>query len=110
MKLVDKDHSFTYSPVVLIFEKQEQLNIQKILNNPFSDHIGIMLSSDKKQTVRLLISDICGRTHITKNEMCNRGTNYLFVDDLEKLLPGMYIVQIISEKEIIKEKIIKVKL
>jgi len=109
LKMVDKDHSFNYSPVVLISEGQEQLNIQKILNNPFSDHIGITLSSDKKQAIRLLISDINGRTIIAKSEMCNKGVNYFSVDDLEKLLPGTYIIQIISEEKVLKEKLVKLK-
>src|SRR5688572_28041346 len=107
--MVDKDYSYTYGPIIVVSGKQEQLNTLKIINNPFTSNIGMIISSDKKQMFQLILTDIGGRNIVTKNELCVRGTNYFFFENLERLFPGVYVIQVISNDNVFKEKLIKLK-
>lgn len=108
LKMVDKDNTSKYSPIIILAGKTGQLMIQKILNNPFEKSFGILLTSEKKLPVSLILSDISGKTIRRINEIIDHGTNYLTLEGLESLAPATYVLQIISGEDILRAKLVKI--
>jgi uncharacterized repeat protein (TIGR01451 family) len=107
LKMVDKDGTFKYSPILFFPERSAQQEIQKIVNNPFYNEFGIVLTSDKKVAATIILSDVNGRTIRRKSETLNYGVNNFIFGDLENLLPGTYIIQVITGETMMKSKVVK---
>jgi hypothetical protein len=109
LKMIDKDGSFKYSPTIILPENKGQLNIQKILNNPFNDKFGIILTSNKRSYADFIISDVTGKTIQKKIDTIEPGVNYYSFDGLENLPAGIYLFQVISNETLVKTKLVKLK-
>jgi hypothetical protein len=107
--MIDKDGSFKYSPMIILPENKGQLNIQKILNNPFNDKFGIILTSNKRSYADFIISDVTGKTIQKKIDTIEPGVNYYSFDGLENLPAGIYLFQVISNETLLKTKLVKLK-
>jgi hypothetical protein len=107
LKAVDKDQQYKYSAVIAINNKQQGISVQRIYPNPFSDNISIRLIADKKQPVRMELTDLTGRLVLNKTITCLEGTNDILVPQLEKLNRGTYFLQFISNDATQRVKLVK---
>ncbi|MEP6615228.1 MAG: isopeptide-forming domain-containing fimbrial protein [Ginsengibacter sp.] len=103
---VDVDGKKTYSKIIVlrITNEKQQLIISP---NPFSQAIKMTLDWNRDEPALLKIIDASGKTVAERHLKMNRGTNYLKVDHLMKLLPGYYFAQVISDRQKISGKIVK---
>ncbi|MBA2406547.1 MAG: T9SS type A sorting domain-containing protein, partial [Chitinophagales bacterium] len=94
LRLVDLDHSFTYSPVRWIELSDINLtnNIQ-VFPSPFYNELSIQIVSSKDQLVIIDITDISGRLIRESSHQLYKGTNFISFNDLLNLTTGVYFIK-----------------
>lgn len=79
-----------------------------IYPNPFTSDFIVNLNSQAGDTVQLFVNDINGKTNYLWMEFKVRENNQkITIDDLSRLKPGIYIVNVIINNTRYSEKIIK---
>lgn len=106
IKEVDIDGRYEFSNIVSILPNRS-IKTAKTFPNPFTNYTNVTISSAKAQSVRLLLSDVSGKTVWVKNENCVKGTNTILLDQTNHLKPGTYFLRIITEEGSYQEEIIK---
>ncbi len=107
LKQYDKDGNFYYSSIAVVNFKISGININSVYPNPFTTEIKIDVSSDRHETVQVLLSDNTGRTYKTQSFTIQNGVNHISINDLGKLSAGMYVLQIKTTYAVLKFKLKK---
>lgn len=107
LKMVDKDLNFKYSAIVSVLEKQNDLALLKVFNNPFSSEIKIAITSGKEQPVQLQLLDIAGKIVVNRSGLCHHGTTDLLIDGLNALQSGVYLLKVATINETKNIKLVK---
>ncbi|MEO6611734.1 MAG: T9SS type A sorting domain-containing protein [Chitinophagaceae bacterium] len=107
LKLVDRDNRFTYSRELLLTKKQGGLSIGQSFPVPFTHELNIQLLSDRKQEVKVQLTDMLGRTVLDHYENCIAGNNTILLSGVDKLQPGIYILKINSSTTSCQQKLVK---
>lgn len=107
LKMVDRDNHFTYSPEVLLVKKQAGLTIAQSFPVPFTNVLNVQLYTDKKQEVRVQLTDMLGRAVLNRTENCSTGTNLILLNELEKLQPGIYLLKVSTGETTCQQKLIR---
>lgn len=79
----------------------------KIVPNPFHDHLQITFFSADTQQIFLEIFNLQGKLLFSKTDLALKGMNSINLYDLNRLSSGLYIVRIVTGRNIMTEKIIK---
>lgn len=107
LKMVDIDGKFEYSPVVkLQYDLQEALT-SRIYPNPFIDKIQLDLAMKQDQVIHVMLLDQHGHAVLKENHRCFRGSNIITLHRLNRLPAGMYLLQIVTDKETLSQKLFK---
>ncbi|WP_165958089.1 SBBP repeat-containing protein [Segetibacter sp. 3557_3] len=93
LKMVDKDGSFTYSPVVAVRLTGNEILLQ-ILQNPVADHLNLQVAA-RGQTVTLSVVDNAGRM-LKQSTLKTTGATFLSLD-ISSLPKGKYYLTARSE-------------
>ena len=88
LKTVDRNGSFSYSPVVVLQADEHQENPIRIYPNPFSRYLVVTVPDGESNTLEM--RDINGRVVFTA-ALPNGGTHYVNLP--ENLARGVYFVQ-----------------
>jgi uncharacterized repeat protein (TIGR01451 family) len=107
LKLIDRDNQYKYSPVVMVNKKKDGLSILQSFPNPFINELNIQIISDRKQTVQVQLMDMLGKTLFNRNENFIIGTNTILLDQLNRLQPGMYLLQVSTPDIKVQQKLVK---
>jgi uncharacterized repeat protein (TIGR01451 family) len=107
LKIVARDQTFKYSPIVYVSNKQQGWELSKVFPAPFTDELNLQLSLDKKMTIKVELTDIRGHLVANRNQPCNPGVNAIMLDQLNKLPAGMYHLRITGEGGILKQRLMK---
>lgn len=100
LKMLDIDGKFTYSSVVLIKKDAKKINGIAINPNPvISGFTTVRFTSARPTAVELKVVDISGKVQLQQTMKAVEGNNSLSVNNLDKLQPGIYLLQMISEGE-----------
>jgi hypothetical protein len=105
--LYDKDGKYTFSNVVIINFKISGITINSVYPNPFVNEVKIDVSSDRHETVQVVLSDNTGRICKTQTFTIQNGVNHISINDLSKLSAGMYVLQIKTTYAVLKFKLKK---
>lgn len=103
---VDADGRKNYSRIIVL-RATGKMNPVTISPNPFSESININFDWKKDEVGSLVLVNASGTNVFEKQLHLNKGGNYLKVDNLLKLPPGYYFVQLVSTTEKISIKIAK---
>ena len=106
LKQVDQDGKKNYSKVISLGVNNETKSLF-VSPNPFRNYFNINMDWSNTETAVLNIVDVTGKKLLTKNISLAKGYNHIKVDDVQLLLPGNYILQIISASKKIAERIFK---
>jgi hypothetical protein len=92
LKMVDLDGKFKYSKTVSVTGDKNSLPLV-IYSNPFSDLIRFKVNVSRAQTLTMTVSDIMGKTYISKTIQARAGDNLV---NLQSNIggSGMYILHI----------------
>lgn len=95
LKMVDIDGKFKYSNVILIRKDAKSIKGITISPNPLitGDAGVVRFESSIKCTSTLRVLDITGRIVLQQQNKITEGINSIPVNNLNKLQPGMYIIQ-----------------
>lgn len=94
LKQVDVDQRATYSKVVAVKLNGENGVAMQTGPNPFVDRINIGFEAAANGNTEIRITNIAGKTMITKKYNVSNGYNNLQVNGLGTLSSGMYMVQV----------------
>lgn len=82
-----------------------QTNDVLLYPNPAKDQVQLVLSSDKKQQVKMMVYDFTGVLLETRSYSLKQGTN-VFSINTNQWKPGGYLVQLVTETQTINKKLL----
>lgn len=96
LKMVDLDGKFKYSNIILV--RKESKIISGIVMNPNPVISGktatVRLEAESNAIVEFRIIDISGRIILKQKNTVSEGINSISIENLSKLLPGIYQIQV----------------
>jgi len=105
IKAVSNTNEVTYSETRKISLTREK---PEAFPNPFSQRLFIMLPLSIEGDITISLYDINGKLSLKKQFKANTGSGSIELKELQKLLPGIYVLDIRNGNEsILIEKIIK---
>src|SRR5688500_3809326 len=107
LKMVDIDGQFQYSPVVRLQLNIKETVVTSIYPNPFINDLQVAVTAQHDQTIHINLVDQHGRVILKKSYRCSRGYNNFTLGKLNKLQAGTYILQIVTDKKTVTEKLFK---
>ncbi|MCG2615154.1 T9SS type A sorting domain-containing protein [Terrimonas sp. NA20] len=108
LKLVDKDSSFRYSKTVEITPGRNNRSLElSAYPTIFSDKVYLDGSFPATGNLTLRLSDMTGRTILTRQLSTVNGKLIYTLEDLGRLQKGTYLLQVIQGKEVISRKLLK---
>lgn len=95
LKMVDNDGKFKYSSIILVRKEGKTITGINISPNPMvsGDMITVRFEAASNATVDFKLVDMTGRVVITQQNKVSEGTNSVSISKLDRLQPGMYILQ-----------------
>jgi hypothetical protein len=100
LKMVDIDGKFTYSQIVMVKKEAKVINGITINPNPIiSGATTVRFSAARPSSVDFKVVDFSGKTVLQQRNKVSEGANSITISNLEKLVPGTYILQMINEGE-----------
>ena len=100
LKMVDIDGKFTYSPIVLVKKEAKTINGIMLSPNPIvSGYTSVRFAASRPTTVDFKVVDISGKTVLQQKSKAYDGNNTITINNLDKLKPGTYVLQMMNEGE-----------
>lgn len=96
-----------YSNIINISFSNSIRVISKPRPNPFVSSVEIELQLKSSDNIRLLLKDRSGRNVYQKQVIGHNGNNKITIDGLAGLPAGLYILEVNTNDEVVREKIIK---
>ena len=94
LKMLDKDGSFTYSPIRSLSNYNSSLTIT-LFPNPAKDNLQVQIESDKKSLLQALIISADGKVLLSKNITAQEGSTLQSIN-ISTLPKGSYLLKILS--------------
>ena len=102
LKMIDTDGQFKYSNVILIRKDVKGMTDIVIIPNPVvkGNTVTLRFEAAVKSVVDIKVIDMAGRIMSTQQNNATQGINSISINHLERLLPGMYLLQMNDGKSI----------
>ncbi|MEI8059706.1 MAG: T9SS type A sorting domain-containing protein [Ferruginibacter sp.] len=109
LKQIDNNGRITYSNVLTVRLQSKTSDVKmQVSPNPFVENLNIQFSSTVNAKAQVQVLSVNGQKVFTQQTTITKGSNSIQVQGLSKLIPGMYIAQLIINGVIIdNQKIIK---
>jgi hypothetical protein len=109
LKFTDLDGTVKYSNVVRLQSVGQPAATAAVsyYPNPFAGNISISLANATAGVVRVQMMDLSGRVVKTAAFEAAAGSNSFAVNDLDQLVPGIYILQVQAGTEQFQYKVVK---
>jgi hypothetical protein len=107
LKLADLDGNFTYSPVLSIQAHNKASFITAI--QPFfnAGRIAVSFNVPQEKNARLQLTDLSGKTIRTMALTVGKGISTSYMEDLQSLPAGIYLLQVNCGEERMTKKLLK---
>jgi len=107
LKMVDNGGSFTYSNIIIVQAKNKSSLITAIQPLFASGRIAVSFNLPQAKNATLQLTDISGNT-IRKSQLtASAGISTRYMDDLQSLPAGVYVLQIVCGDERLTQKLVK---
>ena len=95
LKMVDANGTFKYSNVIMIRKDQKSIIGMSINPNPVisGGMATVRFEAGTSSTVEFKVVDMSGRVVLKQQNNVTEGTNSIAITNLDRLQPGMYVVQ-----------------
>lgn len=102
LKMVDVDGKFTYSNVIMVRKEKKTLSGISLSPNPVisSANATVRFDASRAAAVNLRVVDMAGRQVLAQQNNVTEGTNSIQVNNLNRLQPGLYIIQLVNGNEL----------
>ncbi len=105
LEMVDIDGKAVYSNVVLIRKDEKNINGISIAPNPIVNGMAnIRFTSSASGSVELRIVDLGGRVVLRQQNQIYEGNNSISLNDLGRLQPGIYTIQVSDGEMLVAAK------
>lgn len=96
LKMVDKDGRTTYSQVIMVRKDSKLLTGIRLSPNPVKTGSAATVRFDATAaaTIDIRVVDMSGRVVLTQQNKVLQGTNSIPVNNLDRLQPGTYLLQL----------------
>jgi hypothetical protein len=100
LKMLDLDGKFSYSSIVMVKKEAKKINGIALNPNPIiSGATTVRFTAEQSTGVEIRIVDVSGKILLQQSARANSGNNSIPIHNLEKLKPGLYILQVINDGE-----------
>jgi hypothetical protein len=107
LKMIDLDGQFKYSPVVLIRKDNNQPSTLMIVPNPVTNHsASLRLHVEDAGTTTFHVLDLSGKLLLKQSITAIPGVNSVAINGLERLAPGIYVLQWMDKSDMKTTKFI----
>lgn len=96
LRMIDVDGQFTFSNILSINAEARGINITAVYPNPFVDIIKVSMVTDKNEIVTMRLIDNIGRIVKSQVTTSQKGMNQLAMDNVNKLMPGIYVLEVVT--------------
>ena len=104
--MIDIDGRTYYSHVVAINVKKGQNLMASVYPNPFvKGRTQVLLGAAQNGTVYLRLYDLSGKMLLKQSKEVHQGTNTLELEKAPAMKPGIYILEIRNQQEVIYIKL-----
>jgi hypothetical protein len=107
LKTIDFDDKYEYSQIVIIRIDGVAQLVTKVAPNPFTGKVDVYLTLTHNTPVDFRFIDFKGAIVFRKTVKGLKGFNWFTINDLEKLQSAPYLLHIVTDDQIIVEKLIK---
>ena len=108
LKTVDIDAKNSLSKIVALRLNGIKVKNFTVFPNPFTSDLKVEISSDKETSVTIRISNSSGQQIVSRNVLLQSGENIIVLtSELSTLQSGMYMLEVVTEKGKMTQKIIK---
>lgn len=109
LKQIDNNGRVTYSNVLTVRLQSKTSDVKmQVSPNPFVESLNIQFTSTENNKAQVQLLTVTGQKVFTQQATVTKGSNSIQVQGLSKLVPGMYIAQLIVNGSVIdNQKIIK---
>lgn len=107
LKIQENNGTFKYSKI-LIFRIDMGIIVSSISPNPFTESIKLDFEMMRTQQMQINMYDLMGRLVKTIVLKANKGSNTVFVNDLQNLSTGSYFVEMMADgKKVYRDVLLK---
>ena len=102
LRMVDLDGRAKYSKVIMVRKETKSITGIRVSPNPVikGEVTTVRFQSATSTTIRMRVVDMAGRMVSEQQNRVNEGVNSIPVNNLERLQPGMYIIQLQNGSEL----------
>lgn len=102
LKMVDQNESYKYSTVIMVRKEEKVITGIRVNPNPAvrGEVTTLRFQAAASATVSLRVVDMTGRVVSQQQNRINEGLNSIPVNNLDRLQPGMYIIQLQNGSEL----------
>ncbi|MBK8494537.1 MAG: T9SS type A sorting domain-containing protein [Chitinophagaceae bacterium] len=101
LKMIDIDHKFKYSNVILVRKDVKNTAGISLSPNPVVNKTATLrITSAVAGKIDIRIVDLAGKVVLQQQNMVNPGTNSISLNNLDRVQKGMYILQINNNNEL----------
>ena len=106
LRMIDIDGRFSYSNVIMIRRDENKTSGISFIPNPvISDQTAmIRFSSATNKTADLKVVDMTGKVLLSQQNKIFEGTNSISINNLGKLKPGLYVLQMNDGEAVVSTK------
>jgi Secretion system C-terminal sorting domain len=98
LKMLDKDGVFKYSSVLLIKKDAKALSGISVSPNPVRSGTNtVRFSSPANALIDIRVVDISGKIVLQQQNKVYEGNNSISINQVDKLPPGIYVLQMLNE-------------
>lgn len=104
--MIDIDGHFSYSNTIMVRREEIKTSGVSFIPNPvISDQTAmIRFTSATNKTVDLKVVDMMGKILLTQQNKTFEGTNSISINNLGKLKPGLYVLQMNDGEAVVSTK------
>lgn len=102
LRMVDVDGKFKYSNVIMVRKEKKTITGISLSPNPVisTANATVRFEAAGNTVVSLRVMDMAGRQVLTQQNNVTGGTNSIQVNNLNRLQPGLYIIQLVNGNDL----------
>jgi hypothetical protein len=95
-----------YSRIIQLSNEPLTFELTNVIN-PFKNELDLEISTSANAKIDVALVDLAGKTVMKHSIVVYEGMNSITINEVEKLSPGMYILQIRNKEKIIARTLMK---
>jgi trimeric autotransporter adhesin len=107
LKIVSMTGEAEYSRIITVLLDRTGVFVTAIMPNPFVDELNININASKNGSMRIILTDLSGKTLISQHMEIIKGFSTQSVQGLENLSSGVYMLRVDFEGSSSVFKIVK---